>query len=132
MEGLALVLTDASLADCIKALGEHADNPTTDQLRAVLPGIVERHGIGVTRIMLASTVAGEATAANVIRDLLKHDELIALPKPEPVPPSPIVRAPVVSDVERDAIKAKRQELRRKKQAEARQRREQAARARLRE
>jgi hypothetical protein len=129
MEGLAMVLTDASLADCIEKLGDHADNPTTDQLRAVLPGVVERHGIGVTRIMLASTVAGEATAANVIRDLLKHDELVALPKPEPVPPSPIVRAPVVSDVERDAIKAKRQELRRKKQAEARQRREQAARAR---
>jgi hypothetical protein len=131
MEGLALVLTDASLADCIKALGEHADNPSTDQLRAVLPGIVERHGLGATRLMLASTVAGEATAANVIRDLLKHDELVALPKPEPVQPrpSPIIRAPEVSDVERDAIKAKRQELRRKKQAEARQRREQAARAR---
>ena len=130
MEGLVMVLTDASLADCIKELGDHADNPTTDQLRAVLPGIVERHGIGPTRMMLASTVAGEATAANVIRDLLKHDDLVALPKPEPGPrPSPIIRAPQVSDVERDAIKAKRQELRRKKQEEARQRREQAARAR---
>ncbi len=116
-----MVLTDAALADCIEQLGDHADNPTTEQLRAVLPGLVERHGIGVTRMMLASTVAGEATAANVIRDLLKHDELVALPKPEPGPPrpSPIIRAPTVSDVERDAIKAKRQELRRKKQAEAR-------------
>ncbi len=132
MEGLVMVLTDASLADCIEQLGDHADNPSTDQLQAVLPGIVERHGIGATRMMLASTVAGEATAANVIRDLLKHDELVALPKPEPAPPSPIIRAPEVSAVERDAIKAKRQELRRKKQAEARQRREQAARARHRD
>jgi hypothetical protein len=49
-----------------------------------------------------------------------------------MPPSPIIRAPEVSPVERDAIKAKRQELRRKKQAEARQRREQAARARHRD
>ena len=27
MEGLAMVLTDASLADCIEQLGDHADNP---------------------------------------------------------------------------------------------------------
>ena len=132
LEGLAMVLTDAALADCIKELGDHADNPSSDQLRAVLPGIVERHGIGATRMMLASTVAGEATAATIIRDLLKHDDLVALPKAEPPPPSPIVRAPEVSAVERDAIKAKRQELRRKKQAEVRQRREQSARARNRD
>ena len=98
MESLALVLTDAALADCIEQLGDHSDNPTTEQLRAVLPGIVERHGIGVTRLMLASTVAGEANASVVIRDLLKHDELVELPPPEPARPSPIVRAPEVSDV----------------------------------
>jgi hypothetical protein len=129
MEGLAMVLTDAALADCIKELGDHADNPTSDQLREVLPGVIERHGIGATRMMLASTVAGEAAAATVIRDLLKHDDLVALPKDEPPPPSPIIRAPDVSDVERDAIRAKRQEQRRKKQADARQRREQSAQAR---
>jgi hypothetical protein len=129
MEGLALVLTDAALTDCIEKLGDHADNPTSDQLRDVLPGVVERHGIGVTRVMLASTVAGEATAASVIRDLLKHDELVALPKADPPPPSPIIRAPEVSDVEREAIKAKRQELKRRKQAEAQRRREQSTQAR---
>ena len=129
MESLALVITDTALADCIKELGDHSDNPTTEQLRAVLPGIVERHGVGVTRMMLASTVAGEANAAVVIRDLLKRDELVALPPIETARPSPIVRAPKVSDVERDAIKARRQEQRRKKQEDARTRREQSARAR---
>ena len=129
MESLALVITDTALADCIKELGDHSDNPTTEQLRAVLPGIVERHGVGVTRLMLASTVAGEANAAVVIRDLLKRDELVALPPIETARPSPIVRAPKVSDVERDAIKARRQEQRRKKQEDARTRREQSARAR---
>ena len=128
MEGLAMVLTDSALADCIKELGDHADNPTSDQLRAVLPGLVERHGIGTTRMMLASTVAGVATAAAVIRDLLKHDELVALPKAEP-PPSPTVRIPEDPDGDREAIKTKRHEQRRRKQAEARQRREQSARAR---
>jgi hypothetical protein len=130
MEGLAMVLTDVTLADCIKELGDHADNPTTDQLRAVLPGVVERHGIGPTRIMLASTVAGEATAATVIRDLLKHDELVALPKAEPpTAPTPTARETEESDGDRDAIRAKRHEQRRRKQEEARQRREQSARAR---
>ncbi len=129
MESVALVLTDAALADCIDKLGEHADNPSTDQLKEVLPGIVERHGIGATRVMLASTVAGEASAAAIIRDLLKRDELVALPPAEPARPSPIVRAPQVSDVERDALRAKRLEMRRKKQADARTRREQSAKAR---
>jgi hypothetical protein len=129
MESIALVLTDASLADCIEQLGKDSDNPTTDQLKAVLPGLIERHGLGTTRLMLASALAGEANASAVLRDLLKHDEVVALPPVESHRPSPIVQAPQVSDVERDAIKAKRQELRRKKQADARARREQAARAR---
>ncbi len=129
MESLALVLTDAALADCIKELGDHSDNPTTDQLREVLPGIIERHGLGVTRIMLASTVAGEANAAAVIRDLLKHDDTVKLPPVEPVVTSPMVRAPQVPDAERDAIKARRQEQKRKKQELARTRREQSAKAR---
>ena len=132
LESLTLVLTDATLADCIKELGDHADNPSSDQLRAVLPGLVERHGLGATRLMLASTLAGEAAASAVIRDLLKNDELVKLPKAETPRPSPIVRAPKVSDAERDAIKARRLEHKQRKQAEARTRREQSARARSRD
>src|SRR5688500_193174 len=88
MEGIALVLTDASLADCIEKLGEHADNPTSEQLREVLPGLIERHGLAITRVMLASTVAGEAAASTVIRDLLKHDDVVKLPREEPRPIAP--------------------------------------------
>ena len=78
MEAIAAVVSDACLSDCIEALGDNAENPTTDQLREVLPGLVERHGVGMTRIMLAATVAGEAPAAAIIRDLLKHDELVGV------------------------------------------------------
>ena len=60
---IAAVLTDACLADCITELGDNSDNPSTDELKAVLPGIVERHGVASTRIMLAATVAGEAPAS---------------------------------------------------------------------
>lgn len=128
LESIAMVLSDACLADCIDQLGEHADHPSSDDLREVLPGIVERHGLGITRLMLASTVAGEANAAAIIRDLLKNDELVQLPPVEERAPSPLVRAPEVDPDERAAIKAKRQELKRKKQEEARQRREQAQQA----
>jgi hypothetical protein len=131
MEAVAAVLTDACLADCIEQLGEHADSPSSDQLREILPGLVERHGLGLTRLMLASTVAGEAPASAIIRDLLKHDELIKLPPAEAKPLSPMVQAPKVDDEERAAIKAKRKELKRQKQEDARARREQSARDRQR-
>ena len=128
IEGVALVLTDATLADCIEQLGDHAENPTTDQLREVLPGIVERHGVALTRMMLAATVVGEAPASPVIRDLLKHDELVQLPPAEPRPLPPIYEPDVDAD-ERAAIKAKRKEMHERKQAAARASREQAAKAR---
>ncbi len=129
MESLALVLTDACLADCIEQLGEHSNHPTTEQLREVTPGLVERHGLPITQLMLASTVAGEAPAAAIIRDLLKHDDLIKLPPAQPKPMSAIVEAPAVDPAEREAIKAKRNELRKKKQEAAKASREQAAKAR---
>jgi hypothetical protein len=126
MESLALVLTDAALADCIEQLADHADNPSTDQLRAVLPGLIERHGLGVTRLMLASTLAGEAAASAVIRDLLKHDDTVKLPPAEATAPGPVARPPDAASAE---AKARRLDLKRRKQADARARREQSARAR---
>ncbi len=126
LESIGLVLTDAALADCVDKLGDHADNPTSDQLRAVLPGIIERHGLGVTRLMLGSTVAGEAKASNIIRDLLKHDETLKLPPVDETRLGPIARPPDTADAE---VKARRLEMRRRKQADAQARREQRTRAR---
>jgi hypothetical protein len=128
LEGVALVLTDKALADCIEQLGDHAENPTTDQLREVLPGIVERHGLALTRMMLASTVVGEAPASAIIRDLLKHDEQVQLPAAEPRPAPPMY-VPDVDPDERAAVKAKRKAAHERKQAAARASREQAAKAR---
>lgn len=127
MESIALVVTDACLADCIKELGDHADHPSSDQLREVLPGIVERHGVAISRMMLASTVAGEAPAAAIIRDLLKHDDLVKLPPAEPKPMPPLRAEATVDAAERDALKAKRREAKARKQAAARTAREQSAR-----
>jgi len=130
MESIAMVLTDASLADCIERLGDHADNPTTEQLSEVLPGVVERHGLAVTRMMLASTVAGEAAASVAIRDLLKHDDLVKLPKEAPRRIVPEAERPgdddAAPDAGREALRAKRQEAKRRKQEAAAERRRQSA------
>ena len=128
MESIALVVTDAALADCIEKLGDHSDDPTSEQLTEVLPGLVERHGLAITRLMLASTVAGEAKASAIIRDLLKNDDLVKLPKEEPRQIVPAVdHGDAAPDPERDALKARRLEARRRKQHEAAIRREQSAR-----
>jgi hypothetical protein len=127
METIALVLSDASLADCIEKLGDHAENPTSEQLREVLPGVIERHGLAITRMMLASTVAGEAAASATIRDLLRHDDIVKLPPEEPRPIAPAPAEAEEDDPEREAIKAKRVEARRRKQEQAALRREQSAR-----
>ncbi len=128
MESIAMVLTDASLADCIEKLADHADNPTSEQLKQVLPGIIERHGLSVTRVMLASTVAGEAAASSVIRELLKYDDMVKLPKEEPrrIVPAAEPTEAAAPDPEREALKAKRAEAKRRKQEEAAERRRQSA------
>ena len=90
MEAIAAVLTDAALADCIEQLGDNADNPSTDQLKEALPAIIKDHGLAMTRIMLAGTVAGEAPASAIIRDLLKNDDELALPKMEEVQSAPVL------------------------------------------
>jgi hypothetical protein len=126
MEGIAIVLTDACLADCIEKLGAAADYPSTDDLNEVLPGIIERHGIPATRIMLAATIAGEAPAAAIIREILKSHETLGLPTVETSSVIPARHDDNSGD--RDEIKARRKEAKAKKQAEARARREQAQRA----
>lgn len=127
MEAIAAVITDACLADCIERLGDNADNPSSDQLREVLPGIVDDHNVGITRIMLASTVAGEAPAAAIIRDLLKHDELVALPAVEEVNTAPtIVSTARRSDDEQAELRAKRKAAKAAKKEAERARKAQAA------
>jgi hypothetical protein len=129
MEAVAAVITDACLADCITELGDHSDNPTTDQLQEVLPGLVERHGLSNVRIMLAGTVAGEAPASAIIRDLLKTDDVVALPKVEPTTPAPVVDHRKRSDSEQAAVRAKRAEQKQARKEADRARRAQSAAAR---
>jgi hypothetical protein len=123
LEQIATILTDPCLAKCIELLGEHSDNPTEPQLQDVAPTLIEEFGLGATRLMLATSVAGEAAASAMLTRVLKHDETLALPAAEVQAP-PLLPAP-----QADAdLKAKRKAAKEKKQADARNRREQQLKA----
>lgn len=124
MESIAIVISDPCLADCIEQLGDDAERPTSEQLEEIVPGLVERHGVALVRIMFASTVAGDAPASAVIRDLLKNHEQIALPPAEITPVAPLKSEPAE---DRTAIKDRRKALRQERQAAATARRQQSRR-----
>jgi hypothetical protein len=124
LEQIATVLTDPCLADFITLLGENSDNPSEDDLQAVLPGQIDKHGVATVRLTLAASIAGEAAASVMLTRVLKHDEVVALP------PAPEPAAPTVLSREADEeTKARRKAAKERKQAEARARRDQAAKAR---
>lgn len=132
MEAIAAVISDACLADCIEQLGDHADNPSSDQLREVLPSLVETHNVGITRVMLAATVAGEAPASAIIRDLLKNDETVALPKAEEVEIAPLLTDTAKRSADEQAeLRAKRKAAKAAKKEAERARKAQSAAARRR-
>ena len=71
------VLTAGCLQDCIAALGDRADHPSVDELRAVVPSLVERHGVRTTRLMMASVVVAEAPASKELIKVLKTEQLLS-------------------------------------------------------
>lgn len=124
LEQLATVLTDLCLAKCIELLGDASDNPSQDELLAVTPALIEEFGLATTRLMLASSVAGEAAASAMLTGVLRHDETLQLPAVE--------RTSIAALPAREAdddTKAKRKAAKEKKQAEAAARRAQQAKAR---
>lgn len=127
LQRLGVVLSDACLAECVEQLGEAADMPTEDDLQRVMPDLIAKHGVGVVRLMLASTVVGEAPASAIIVGMLKHDDAVKLPPAADKPIAPLLPAKV-DDAERLALKAQRKERKAVEQAAARLRREQALRA----
>lgn len=128
LERMALVLTENCLNECIEALGSKADDPSEEDLRGVLPAVIDNHGLDVTQVMLATVVTGEAIASPIITRILKHDDAWK------VPPAPAVTsAPVIADsrdeAERAAIKEQRKARKAAEQEAARRRREQSQAAR---
>ena len=103
LEGIAALLADRCLADCVEALGESSDNPTEAELQEALPGLLERHSVGAARMMMASAIVGEALASPILKDLLKSDPVVALPPAELVS----ITVPKPLDPDRDSKLAAR-------------------------
>ena len=85
---------------------EAGDDPTDDEERA--------------------TIAGEAPASAIIRDLLKSDELVALPKADEVTIAPLIDTSKRSPEDQAILKAKRAETKAAKKDADRARRAQSA------
>jgi hypothetical protein len=124
LEQVVTIVTDPTLAKCIELLGDNSDNPSEEQLLEATPVLIEEFGLPATRLMLASSVAGEAAASTMLIRVLKHDATLALPPAEPIEVE-VLPAPRADD----EIKAKRKAAKEHKQAESRARREQQLKAR---
>lgn len=123
LEQVTTLLTDVCLADCISALGEHADHPSEEQLREVTPALLDKHGLPTVRLMLAGSVAGEAAASAMLIRLLKYDDELALPKEERAE-TVVLPAPHADD----DLRARRRAMKDAKKADASNRRQQQMRA----
>ncbi len=127
LEQIGSVLADQCLADCIEVLGENSDLPSEEELLEVLPGLVDKHGLGVTRLMLSAAVAGDAPASVMLIKVLKNHPIFGLPPAIPrifgMTSAGATAAPVDA-AEREKIKARRKEEQKKKQASEALRRQQ--------
>ena len=81
MEGIAIVLTDACLADCIEKLRTAADYPSTDDLNEV-PGIIERLWHPCNSHHARSDDRWRGSCRSNHREILKSDETLGLPTVE--------------------------------------------------
>ena len=123
LEQISTLISDPCLAKCIELLGDNSDNPTEAQLLEATPTLVKEFGVAVTRLMLATSVAGEAAASEMLTYVLKHDDTLALP------PAPKVEVEVLPARTADEeTKAKRKAAKERKQAESAARRAQQLKA----
>ncbi len=123
LEQISTLISDPCLAKCIELLGDNSDNPTEAQLLEATPTLIKEFGVAVTRLMLATSVAGEAAASEMLTSVLKHDDTLALP---PAPKVEVELRPAPSADEE--TKARRKAAKERKQAESAARRAQQAKA----
>jgi hypothetical protein len=98
----AFALAHHTNEDTIAALGERSDDPSLDEMREVLPGVIERQGLGMTTLMLAAYAASDAKCQAVFAELLDTDERFALPEPPPREAEPEIEGPGIVTFTRDA------------------------------
>ena len=110
----AAVLAEPCLAAVIEALGEDADDPTSEQLLAAIDSVGSDYDDVIVAVMLASVAAGDMAASNLCFETLDTDERFGLTdwqkfeRSESVPAEPrAAAATTVSPEQREARKAGR-------------------------
>ena len=111
----AAVLAEPCLAAVIEALGEHADDPTREQLLAAVDAVGGEYDDVQVAVMLASVADGEMAASDLCFALLDTDERFGLtdwarferPGTAAAPGEPTAPE-VVSDEQRAARRARKQ------------------------
>ena len=76
---VSTALTQRANDTTVELLGDNSEDPTRADLDAVLPAVIEEHGLELVRLMMASYTISDAPCRDVMRELLDTDERFALP-----------------------------------------------------
>ena len=77
---VAFAMTDDINGDTVDALGDHAEDPSRDELLEVLPAVLEEHSPQLVTLMMAAYSVSDAPCRAVMRDLLETDDRFAIPE----------------------------------------------------
>ncbi len=108
----AAVMAEPCLSAVIEALGDHADDPTREQLLEALDAVGSEYDDVTVALMLASVADGDMTASDLCFEVLDADERFGLTdwaRFEREAPAVEPRSTtVVTDEQREARKARKQ------------------------
>jgi hypothetical protein len=76
---VSTALTQRVNDSTVDALGDNAEDPSREDLEAVLPAVIDEYSVELVRLMLASYAVSDAPVRDVMRELLDTDERFALP-----------------------------------------------------
>lgn len=96
---VCVVLCEPCTRHCIETLGSASDDPTLDDLQAILPDVLEKFGLEVTKLM----VIQYSLSLQGFKKLISADERFALP----VSQSPAMQLRVVDEEAQAAKRAAR-------------------------
>jgi hypothetical protein len=100
----AFGLSECANDDTVESLGERAEDPSLDDLREVLPPVLEEHGAPLVTAMLAAYSASNAPCRPVMRELLETDDRFVIgPAVAVEAPAPAIAVfkPVVDEAKRE-------------------------------
>ncbi len=121
---VSTALTQRTNDTTVELLGEeNSEDPSRADLDAVLPAVIEEHGIELVRLMAASYTISDAPCRGVMRELMETDERFALPEDAEVsagtalPSFGLVSRPVGKAAKDDPERAELRERRKVAKAE---------------